>query len=82
MKLEEIIPHLNKVARLYLVNKRRKVGWLFMKSTKEGADAVYFINGMKCRRMVEEPEAKDLEKLESMMEKIPLSDIVRISSIK
>ena len=28
MRFEEVIPHLNKIATLYLKNNKRKVGWV------------------------------------------------------
>jgi hypothetical protein len=82
MLFEELIPHLNKIATLYLTNNRRRVGWLFTDSAaNESQEEIYFINVMKGRRMLEAPRATDLEKLKKVREKIPLNDIVRVRSI-
>ena len=86
MRFEEIIPHLNKIATLYLSDNKRRVGWLFVDASCKEKDeeeprAVYFVTMFKGRRMLETPRAQDLEKLERVRERIPLSDIVRIRSI-
>jgi hypothetical protein len=86
MRFEEIIPHLNKIATLYLADNRRRVGWLFVDASSKENDedtpeAVYFVTMFKGRRMLEAPRAQDSEKLERIRERIPLSDIVRVRSI-
>jgi len=82
MLLEEILPHLNKIARLYLVNNKRRVGWLFMNSAGDETGEIYFVNIMKGSKMLETPYEKDIEKLKNTMEKIQLSDILGIRSIE
>jgi len=84
MLFEEILPHLNKIARLSLTNKRRKVGWLYMDSASRNSEEeeIYFIAVIKGQRMLESPQAQDLQKLEKVREKIPLKDILKVRSIE
>jgi hypothetical protein len=83
MVFEEIIPHLNKIARLHLVHNRRKIGWLFADaSVTRSQQEIYFLNIMRGRRLIESPRAQDLERLEKIKERIPLSEIISIHSIE
>jgi hypothetical protein len=83
MVFEEILPHLNKLAALYLTNNRRRVGWLYTDSSnKVKKDQEIYLITMKDRQLIERPRAKDLEDLEKVREKIPLNEIVRIRSIE
>jgi hypothetical protein len=82
MRFEDLIPHLNKISTLYLTNNRRRVGWLFSDSaSNKSQEEIYFINVIKGRKMLESPQAKDLERLEKVREKIPVSEIIRVRSI-
>jgi hypothetical protein len=83
MLFEEIIPHLNKLATVYLAGNRRKTGWIYIDSSLKNVDEeqVYFITVIQGRKLIEVPRAKDLEKLEKLRESIPLSEIVRIRSV-
>ena len=85
MLFEEVIPHLNKVATLYLVNNRRRTGWLFIHSVKrrqtDSVEEVYFVTVARGRKLLQTPRAKDQEKLEQVKQRIRLCDIIRIRSI-
>jgi hypothetical protein len=84
MKYEEILPHLNKIATLYLKDNKRKVGWLFMGEhvydyiPKKGE--VYFVNVQKGRKLIHATQEDDMRKLQAVRESIRLNDIVRIRS--
>lgn len=87
MKFEEIAPHLNKIATLYLRNNKRKVGWLFLENktglTDDDAEGeVYFVNVQKGRRLVQFMHSDDQSALEPVREKIPVREILRIRSSK
>jgi hypothetical protein len=84
MKIEEITPHLNKIATLYLKNNKRKVGWVFIDSDKPSGDLlsdVYFVCVQKGRKFLDAIESNNTKELTSH-EKIPLKEIVRIRSRK
>jgi hypothetical protein len=84
MVFEEIIPHLNKLASIYLVNNKRRTGYIFADtSANEGSgsrEVVYFLTIMKGRR-VSALDVLGLKNLEKLKEEIPVGDIVRIKSI-
>lgn len=88
MKFEEILPHLNKIATLYLINNKRKVGWLFVyteeRTSSQTLNYVYFVCVQKGRKLTEALETNDFQKLSESEhhEKIPLKEIVRIRSTK
>ncbi len=90
MKFEEILPHLNKIATLYLVNNKRKVGWLFVDVDDESSlqsvqvKDVYFVCVQKGRKLTEALENKDIKAISESQhhEKIPLKEIVRVRSTK
>ena len=87
MKFEDILPHLNKIATLYLINNKRKVGWLFVYSedrTSNTQSHVYFVCVQKGRKLTEALETNDVQKLSEaeQHEKIPLKEIVRVRSTK
>ena len=84
MKIEEITPHLNKIATLYLKNNKRKVGWVFIDSDNPAGDLlndVYFVCVQKGRKFLDAIESNNTKELTSH-EKIPLKEIVRIRSRK
>jgi hypothetical protein len=85
MLFEEIIPHLNKLASIVLINNRRRVGFLFLDpqalEVNGGSDVVYFLTVMKSRRLLESAEP-NLEKIKELREEIPLSEIRKIRSIE
>ena len=85
MKLEEITPHLNKIATLYLKNNKRKVGWVFIDAddpqAKELLKEVYFVCVQKGRKFLDDIESNNTKQLTNH-EKIPLQEIVRIRSRK
>jgi hypothetical protein len=85
MLFEEIIPHLNKMASLYLVNNKRRVGYLFADTTgdeeKGSREVVYFLTVMKSRKLMTLLEQHDIERIGKLSEEIQVSDIVRIRSI-
>ena len=86
MNFEEITPHLNKIATLYLRNNKRKVGWLFLDNTDRSPEdpigEVYFVNVQKGRRLVQFMHAEDQSPLEPVRESIPVREIIRIRSSK
>ena len=85
MNLEEITPHLNKIATLYLKNNKRKVGWLFIDAEEVGVEEslmdVYFVCVQKGRKFLEKIESNNTKEL-TQHEKIPLREIARIRSRK
>jgi hypothetical protein len=83
MLFEEIIPHLNKMASVVLMNNKRKVGFLFLdlQTLEENkySEVVYFLTVMKSRQLLRaEP---DIEKIKEQREEIPLSQIRKIKSV-
>lgn len=86
MKFEELTPHLNKIATLYLRNNKRKVGWLFLDNTdrlpQDKIGEVYFVNVQKGRRLVQYMYSDDQSALEPVKETIPVQEIMRIRSSK
>ena len=85
MNLEEITPHLNKIATLYLKNNKRKVGWLFIDSdeiiAEESQMDVYFVCVQKGRKFLEKIESNNTKDV-TQHEKIPMREIARIRSRK
>ena len=86
MGLDDITPHLNKIATLYLKNNKRKVGWLFVENElikSESLDQIiYFISVQKGKKLITELEKRDHKALEPYREEIPVELIERIRSSK
>jgi len=86
MGFDEITPHLNKIATLYLKNNKRKVGWIFMDHSSrqlgKAMHEIYFISVQKGKKLIEALERNDHEKLEPFRETIELREIERIRSSK
>ncbi len=88
MKFEELVPHLNKIATLYLKNNKRKVGWLFIDTDDNEPEKhlleVYFVSLQKGRKLTDELEKNDIKALAQSQhhEKIQLNEIVRVRSTK
>jgi len=87
MDFEDIIPHLNKFATLYLKGNKKKVGWLFLESTNGNGHShhvkeIYFVNVQKGKRLVHALDTDDLDELKTVSESISLHEIVRIRSSK
>ena len=86
MILNEIAPHLNKIATLYLKNNKRKVGWIFMdqpmKTSPDSMTEIYFISVQKGKRCVKALETMNRELLHPHCELIPIESIERIRSSK
>ena len=86
MDIEDIIPHLNRMATLYLLNNKKKVGFLFLdeKLPPSGIinHEVSFVNVQKGRRLVHSVDHLDMKKLREVREIIPLREILRIRSSK
>jgi len=86
MKFEEITPHLNKIATLYLRNNKRKVGWLFLDNSGHAPDdpagEVFFVNVQKGRRLIQFMHSEDQSALKPVRETIPVHEILRIRSSK
>jgi len=83
---DEITPHLNKIATLYLKNNKRKVGWIFidqeLRMQKESLEEVYFISVQKGKKHQKALEKQDHKELEPHCEKILIDMIERIRSSK
>lgn len=86
MRFEEITPHLNKIATLYLRNNKRKVGWLFLDKAEhlpgDSVGEVFFVNVQKGRRLIQYMHSEDRSALEPVRETIPVREIIRIRSSK
>ncbi|MFN8165759.1 MAG: hypothetical protein U0X76_06190 [Bacteroidia bacterium] len=86
MGFDEITPHLNKIATLYLKNNKRKVGWLmidnYTRQQEKVGKIIYFISVQNGKRMMTELEKQDHAALEPFREEIPLELIERIRSSK
>jgi hypothetical protein len=84
MGLDEITPHLNKIATLYLKNNKRKVGWLFIEKENRPSERlheiIYFISVQKGKKLITELERQDHKALEPFREEIPVDSIERIRS--
>jgi hypothetical protein len=86
MHSEEIEPHLNKIATLYLKNNKRKVGWIYtddlIQARRKALEEIYFISIQKGKKLLEALEANDQKALEPYREIISLEMIERIRSSK
>ena len=86
MGQDEITPHLNKIATLYLKNNKRKVGWIFidkeLKAAQQPLEEVYFISVQKGKKYLKALEKEDHAALEPHCEKILIDMIERIRSSK
>ena len=86
MRYEDITPHLNKIATLYLKNNKRKVGWLFLermdRTPSDPVSEVYFVNVQKGRRLIHTVNTHESSSLLPVRETIHIHDIVRIRSSK
>lgn len=86
MKFEELTPHLNKIATLYLRNNKRKVGWLFLDNSErlphDTVGEVFFVNVQNGRRLVQHIYSDDQSALEPVKETILVQEIMRIRSSK
>src|SRR5690242_2560809 len=86
MNFEDLIPHLNKLATLYLRGNKKKVGWLFLGSlpngNKQHIKEVYFVNVQKGKRLVHALDTEDQSELKTVSESIEIKEIVRIRSSK
>ena len=86
MGFDEITPHLNKIATLYLKNHKRKVGWIFIdqaqRQNQQPLEEVYFISMQKGKKYQRSIEKMDHEELAPHSEKISIEMIERIRSSK
>lgn len=86
MGFDDITPHLNKIATLYLKNNKRKVGWLFVENellpTQKFNEIIYFISVQKGKKLITELEKRDHKALEPFREEILVETIERIRSSK
>ena len=84
MGFDEITPHLNKIATLYLTNNKRKVGWIFVDHVAgtNKLQEIYFISVQKGKRLINALENHDHKVLEPFRESIPLMMNERIRSSK
>ena len=86
MNFEDIVPHLNKIATLYLKNNKRKVGWLFADPDERAAEKqlseIYFVCVQKGKKLTDAIEKNDVKRLRQDHERIQLKEIIRIRSSK
>ena len=86
MGFDEITPHLNKIATLYLKNNKRKVGWIFidqkLRQNQQPLEEVYFISMQKGKKYQNSIEKMNHEELAPHSEKISIDLIERIRSSK
>lgn len=85
MGFDEITPHLNKIATLYLKDNKRKVGWIYVDTIQRSNAAlkeIYFISVQKGKRLISALENNDFKILEPFREVIPVTAIERIRSTK
>jgi ABC-type uncharacterized transport system substrate-binding protein len=86
MGLDEITPHLFKIATLYLKNQKRKVGWLYidMEARSNGIPLteVFFLSVQKGKKYLDAINNRDHAALISSSETIPFEMIERIRSSK
>ena len=86
MGSDEITPHLNKIATLYLKNHKRKVGWIFIdqeaRLRQNPLEEVYFISMQKGKKYQHAIEKMNHEELAPHSEKISIDLIERIRSSK
>jgi hypothetical protein len=85
MGFDEITPHLNKIATLYLKNNKRKVGWIFIDqelNTTMPLEEVFFISVQKGKKYQKALEKLDHQVLQPHCEKIAIDMIERIRSSK
>lgn len=86
MGSDEITPHLNKIATLYLKNNKRKVGWIFidqeLRKNQKPLEDVYFISVQKGKKYQKALEKMDHLELTPHSEMIPIETIERIRSSK
>jgi len=86
MGFEEITPHLNKIATLYLKNNKRKVGWIFIdvesRQNQKPLEDGFFISVQKGKKHQKAIEKHDHVELFAHCEKIHIDEIERIRSSK
>ena len=85
MGYDDITPHLNKIATLYLKGNKRKVGWIFVDRTQANSTPpaeISFISVQKGKRLLEALENRETEALEPFREVLPVMMIERIRSSK
>jgi hypothetical protein len=85
MGYDDITPHLNKIATLYLKGNKRKVGWIFVdrkQATSTPPEEISFISVQKGKRLLEALENRQTEALEPFREILPVMMIERIRSSK
>src|SRR5262245_30229002 len=81
MGFEEVKPHLNKIATLYLKNNKRKVGWIYIEDNAySNIEEVYFVCVQKGRKVMTALEIHDIKSLRPFREHIRVKDILRIRS--
>ena len=84
MIYEEIIPYLNKIVRVNLKNRKRKIGWLIMDHYHQFSDTplkeVHCVNVRLGERNLQSNKTLDLKKLKSQAETFQIEDISKIRS--
>lgn len=84
MGLDEIAPHLYKIATLYLKNNKRKVGWIFLDQTSRMNQVplkeIFFISVQKGKKYQRHIDKKESAELQPYSEVIPVDLIERIRS--
>lgn len=84
MGLDDLAPHLYKIATLYLKNNKRKVGWIFIDQTARQNQLplkeIFFISVQKGKKYQKSIDRRDHSELSAYSEVIPLELIERIRS--
>jgi len=84
MVYEEITPYLNKIVRLNLRNKKRKLGWLVIDNYHEVSSEplmeVHCVNVRFGKKMIQANRRFEMKDLKNEAEVLQLIDILNIRS--
>ena len=84
MTYEEIIPYLNSLVRLNLINKKRKLGWLvvdhYHEISKEPLKEIYCINMRFGKKHFQSNRNMNMDILRHEAEVFQIQDILTIRS--
>ena len=84
MVYEEITPYLNKMVRLNLRNKKRKIGWLvvdfYHEVSEEPLKEVHCLNVRFGKKTIDQNRNFDIRELKKQAEVFKIEDIINIRS--
>ena len=82
MTYEEVTPHLNKIVRLSLKNKKRKIGWLYVdfyhEVSSDPLKEVHCVNVINGKKISNGDAIIDMKRVERFSEVIQIEDIFTI----